>query len=280
MREQITSDRHLPRPTMRAPPSSDPNNPGSLGPVLDFMRRLWAVDHALHSLSKRMETRMGLTGPQRLVVRIVGRFPGINAGQLAGILHVHPSTLTGVLARLEDRGLVTRRADPTDLRRALFTLTARGRGLDQPRSGTVEAALESTLAALPERNIRIAEQVLAQIADALALDLPLQARNGKTTSRGAPRAAAKVVVKKKRPATPAVAPARAPRTRVVAGRVTPTASPATAPTRAPRTRAVAGRVTPTAAPAVAPVRSPRTRGSSARVTPTTRVAREAARKGS
>ena len=40
-----------------------------LGAVLDFMRLLWAVDHALQSTSKRMESTFGLTGPQRLVVR-------------------------------------------------------------------------------------------------------------------------------------------------------------------------------------------------------------------
>ena len=53
-----------------------------LGAVLDFMRLLWAVDHALQSASKRMESSFGLTGPQRLVVRIVGRFPGIAAGRI------------------------------------------------------------------------------------------------------------------------------------------------------------------------------------------------------
>src|SRR2546421_7190843 len=51
-----------------------------------------------------------LTGPQRLVMRIVGRFPGIAAGRVAQILHVHPSTLTGILKRLEARGLLQRRA--------------------------------------------------------------------------------------------------------------------------------------------------------------------------
>ena len=75
-----------------------------LGAVLDFMRLLWAVDHALQSASKRMESAFGMTSPQRLVVRIVGRFPGIAAGRVAEILHVHPSTLTGVLKRLEARG--------------------------------------------------------------------------------------------------------------------------------------------------------------------------------
>jgi DNA-binding MarR family transcriptional regulator len=72
-----------------------------LGAVLDFMRLLWAVDHALQSASKRMEANFGMTGPQRLVVRIVGRFPGTPAGRVSQILHVHPSTLTGILKRLE-----------------------------------------------------------------------------------------------------------------------------------------------------------------------------------
>ena len=71
-----------------------------LGAVLDFMRRLWALDHALQSISKRMETTLGLTGPQRLVIRIVGHSPGISAGKLAELMHVHHSTLTGVLGRL------------------------------------------------------------------------------------------------------------------------------------------------------------------------------------
>src|SRR5438309_9614455 len=107
-----------------------------LGAVLDFMRLLWAVDHGLQSASKRMEARFGVTGPQRLVVRIVGRFPGIAAGRVAEILHVHPSTLTGILKRREQRGVLERRSDPLDARRALFGLTAKGRKMATLRTGS------------------------------------------------------------------------------------------------------------------------------------------------
>jgi DNA-binding MarR family transcriptional regulator len=89
-----------------------------LGEVLEFLRLIWAVHHGLEKTSKKMDVRLGVTGPQRLVVRIVGRFPGIPAGRLAQILHVHPSTLTGVLKRLERRGFIERRPDPRDARRA------------------------------------------------------------------------------------------------------------------------------------------------------------------
>ena len=138
-----------------------------LGPVLDFLRALWALDHALQSASKRMETKLGVTGPQRLVVRMIGRFPGISAGELAEFLHVHPSTLTGVLKRLEQRGLVKRRADPADARRALLELSAKGRRVDATRAGTVEAAARRALARLTPETVRqtrgVAEAITAEI---------------------------------------------------------------------------------------------------------------------
>jgi len=137
-----------------------------LGPVLEFMKQLWAVDHGLQTISKRLESQHGITGPQRLVVRIVGRTPGISAGALAQILRMHPSTLTGILRRLETRGILTRKSDPNDARRALFALTARGRKVDTLKTGTVEAAVRRVLARQPNE-ASVAQRLLA----ALALEL-------------------------------------------------------------------------------------------------------------
>ncbi|MBI3185736.1 MAG: MarR family transcriptional regulator [Myxococcales bacterium] len=132
------------------------------------MRLLWAVDHGLNSVSKRMGRELGVTGPQRLVIRIVGRFPGIPAGRLAAVLHVHPSTLTGVLKRLESRGILQRRLDPTDARRSLLSLTARGRTYDEHRSGTVEEAVRRALANVPRHKLFSAQSVLSSLAEELA----------------------------------------------------------------------------------------------------------------
>ncbi|WP_437693451.1 MarR family winged helix-turn-helix transcriptional regulator [Sorangium sp. So ce176] len=152
------------RSSHAAPP---PEKSSRLGEVLDFMKLLWAVDHGLQSTSKRMEAKMGVTGPQRLVIRIVGRYPGISAGQLAEIMQLHPSTLTGVLKRLQERGVIERRADPKDGRRALLGLTTRGRELDSLRTGTVEAAVRQALKAMPRRKLEAAQDVLAAVAEAL-----------------------------------------------------------------------------------------------------------------
>jgi MarR family transcriptional regulator, organic hydroperoxide resistance regulator len=143
------------------------NDAPPLGPVLDFMRLLWAINHVLATTSKRMKARFGITAPQRLVVRIVGRFPGVSAGRLAEILHLHPSTLTGILIRLEARGFVTRRVDSRDRRRVRVRLTRRGQRLTRPAVGSVEAAVERALADFREENITIAQEILANIARVL-----------------------------------------------------------------------------------------------------------------
>jgi DNA-binding MarR family transcriptional regulator len=138
--------------------------------VFDFLRLVWAVDQGLQSTSKRMEATLGVTGPQRLVLRLVGRFPGITPGQLAETLRVHPSTLSGVLKRLELRRLVARRKDPQDGRRCFLGLTEPGRALDVSAPGTVEAAVAQVLEAVPRERIDAAAEVLLALAEALRGD--------------------------------------------------------------------------------------------------------------
>src|SRR4051794_26391181 len=134
------------------------------------MRVLWAVDHGLQSRSKRMGREIGVTGPQRVVIRLVGRFPGISAGELAELLHLHPSTLTGILSRLLEREILTRDSDPLDARRALFKLTSEGRKFDQSKTGTVEALVRKALTKVAPNRLEVAREVLEQLAAALAAE--------------------------------------------------------------------------------------------------------------
>src|SRR5580704_17281443 len=94
--------------------------PKPSGETLGFMQGLWNLVHALDVRSKRMAQTLGVTGPQRLVVRIVGQRPGGTASEIAATLGMHPSTLTGVLSRLEARGALIRDVDVEDRRRARF----------------------------------------------------------------------------------------------------------------------------------------------------------------
>ena len=131
--------------------------------VLHFMQVLWAVAHGLERTSKRMAADIGVTGPQRIVLRVVGLFPGVSAGDLAAILHVHPSTLTGVLQRLGTQRLLVRRHDPRDRRRAILQLTARGRRINAMVGGTVESAVSAALDGVSSRDRRTTQRVLERL---------------------------------------------------------------------------------------------------------------------
>jgi DNA-binding MarR family transcriptional regulator len=138
--------------------------PAALPDVLQFMQRLWAVVHGVARTSKRMKQDLGVTGPQRLVLRVVGLHPGMSAGELAVVLHIHPSTLTGVLQRLIAQRLLMRVEDARDRRRAVLRLTPRGKRVNVVAPGTVESAIAQALEEVTDRDRRATTRVLAHLA--------------------------------------------------------------------------------------------------------------------
>ena len=143
------------------------DSPYRLDPVLDFLRLLWSIEHGLQKMSKRMESELGITGPQRLVLRVVGRFPGLSAGELAHIVRLHPSTITGILQRLVARKLIERERDPSDSRRTRLRLNPRAIVFTRNAPGTVERAVTRALNQAGATNVRAARKVLAEVAHSL-----------------------------------------------------------------------------------------------------------------
>ena len=137
-----------------------------LDPALDFLRLLWAVEHALETTSKRMQARLGVTGPQRLVLRIVESSPRISAVEVSRITWLHPSTVTGIVRRLERKGWLERTADARDRRRALLRVTPAGRRLAS-LPGPVESAVRETLQARPRQHVSHTRSVLWLLATKL-----------------------------------------------------------------------------------------------------------------
>ncbi len=141
-----------------------------LGRDLDFLRELWALDHALQKLSKRMERTLGVSGPQRLALRLVARFPGLPAGRLARLMSLHPSTVSGLVKRLADRGFISRDFDSPDRRRCQLRIPPKGIDLLAAPKPTIESAVTSALRGIPPRKVEAAGRVLAAVS--LSLETP------------------------------------------------------------------------------------------------------------
>jgi len=139
-----------------------------LSPALDFLQRLWQLNHALEKLSSRMDRELGVTAQQRFMLRCIGKYPGLTAGQLAAVLHVDPGTVSAALRRLEAKGFVVRRRSPRDRRRASLGLTAQGRVLDAPSEHSVENAVELLLASTPPRQLAAMFSVVETLSQLLS----------------------------------------------------------------------------------------------------------------
>ena len=91
--------------------------------AMDNLRR---VVRAL-SASARSVSARGVSGAQLFVLRQIAAAPSLSLRELADRTLTGQSTVSEVVTRLVERGLVERIASETDARRAELTLTARGR---------------------------------------------------------------------------------------------------------------------------------------------------------
>jgi trehalose 6-phosphate phosphatase len=140
---------------------------GVLGEALEIMRVLWALDHALHQRSKKMRRAMGVTGEQRLAMRLALHAPGLSAGDLSSLLHIHPSTLTGIMQRLVRGGYMKTRHDAADRRRLQLEVTSKGAKVLRETGPTIESSIAAALKATSDEDIAITRAFLERLVAAL-----------------------------------------------------------------------------------------------------------------
>lgn len=148
----------------------DPRPKKNLDPVLAFLRMLWAVDHGLGKISKKLLATMGITAEQRMILRFVGASGAVSAGELARLLHVDAGTISASLRRMEEQGLVSRTRGEGDARRVDVELTRRGKAFDVPAKHTAEDAVARALAKAAPRDVaatqRLLEEIVAELGHA------------------------------------------------------------------------------------------------------------------
>ena len=85
--------------------------------------------HALRKAFDRRASALGVTRAQWKVLFRLTRSPGLRQVELADILDIEPITLTRILDRLEEAGLVERQRDPEDRRAWRLQVTDKAKPL-------------------------------------------------------------------------------------------------------------------------------------------------------
>jgi len=95
----------------------------------EILAALRKIGRAIDLRSRMLLHSYGLTAPQLSVLKTIARLQPVIASEIAKRVHLGQPTVTGILNRLEQRGLIERTRGARDRRSVLVSLTAAGEAI-------------------------------------------------------------------------------------------------------------------------------------------------------
>jgi DNA-binding MarR family transcriptional regulator len=95
--------------------------------ISEIMQSLRRIFKAIQVYSQEVSQKFGITGPQLWTLKALSANGSLPLGQLSKMMYLHPSTITGVVDRLEKKGYVVRDRVHEDRRVVMVQLTPNGR---------------------------------------------------------------------------------------------------------------------------------------------------------
>jgi DNA-binding MarR family transcriptional regulator len=137
--------------------------PGNEYVIKDIVEAIRRLVRAEYLDSQKMSKQYGLTAPQSLVLRLLIKKGALSSADLSRQMYVTPSNITGIIDRLEKKGLVERIRQQGDRRVALITLTQSGHELGKTIPDPIEKKIVNQLADLEPENLQILAMAMNQI---------------------------------------------------------------------------------------------------------------------
>lgn len=117
---------------------------------LSILQSLRQMTRAAEIYSKKLAAEHSITGPQLVCLLTIKERQPVTAAEVAKEVHVSPSTLVGVLDRLEQKSLIERRRDQKDRRRVAISLSPFGCELVESAPPPLHDKLSERLKSLSE----------------------------------------------------------------------------------------------------------------------------------
>jgi len=142
--------------------------------ISETMQSLRRIIKSLQDYSQTVFSHYGITGPQLWALKSVYQMGSLSLGELSKEMYSHPSTVTGVVDRLERKGYVVRDRIETDRRVVKVRLTPKGRILVRRAPNPVQGKMIYGLRRLKKEELsRIYQSVqdLVKIMEAQNLNV-------------------------------------------------------------------------------------------------------------
>lgn len=142
---------------------------------IDILVKLRKIIRSINLESKKIEKKYGISIPQLMCLQYLSEQEDYKttAARLKEYLMLNASTVTGILRRLENKGLIAKLPNLKDRRATFITLTAKGADLLKEPPTTLQEKLTSRLSRLTDQqieNLSANIDLLVRIMDAEDLD--------------------------------------------------------------------------------------------------------------
>ncbi|NJP08417.1 MAG: MarR family transcriptional regulator [Leptolyngbyaceae cyanobacterium RU_5_1] len=134
-------------------------------PVLAVMRELVRTYQAFYTYDEEHIRQLGLTVPQFDVICTLGNTPGMMMGQIAEKTLVTKGTLTGIVDRLEKKGLVRREVPPDNRRCFIVVLTVDGERVFEEVFPAHIAYMKERLSSLSHEEMQYIQRSLIRLRE-------------------------------------------------------------------------------------------------------------------
>ena len=131
--------------------------------------------YLVHDLARQLRRQFDaeaqshdLTMPQWRVIAQLAHGDGISQVGLAGLCETDPMTISGVVERLESKGLVQRVSDPDDNRAKIVLITDKARALVSQMKALADQVYGTAFEGISEADKACALRVLNQMSDNLS----------------------------------------------------------------------------------------------------------------
>jgi DNA-binding MarR family transcriptional regulator len=122
--------------------------------VTRVMNSLRALVRALRISTRAVEKEIGISGAQLFVLQQLLEAPARSVNELAERTSTHQSSVSTVVSRLVDRGLVRREPSADDGRRMEISITDRGRNLVESAPLTAQTRMQQAMRRLEPGQVR------------------------------------------------------------------------------------------------------------------------------
>lgn len=117
---------------------------------MDNIRRVFK---AINDYSKLAKRETGLTSPQLWALKVLFEHAPLRVNELAQRMYLHPSTVVGIVDRLEHHGLVKRQRETRDRRAVKVSLTPSAKVLVSKVPAVAQGLLLAGLDKLSDRQV-------------------------------------------------------------------------------------------------------------------------------